>query len=397
MTGDRMKRGTARKGASVLAAALTLSACSMDVDNPGGITDPDLETPIAIDALVNGVAGDYYSATRRSALFSGVLSDELRASGSWPSWKAADLQGTIDLNVTSSGMANIPDEWWRSLQRARVLAEDTYGRLDRVLPGAEGDAPRALTRTFSGMAYRDIAEYFCVATYDGGPAVEREASLQIARTHLTEAIALAEAAGAGPTAALAHLARAKVNLSLGDLAAAGADARAVPQDFLWAAPHHANATNELFVYLNEQWVATVQQEFWRTGDPRAPVQDAGKTALDGVTPRWDQMKYASRTASIPVGKWQEARLIEAEVELRQGQPVAALTLLNEVRAAAGLEPLSLLLPEARAWEALKLERKYELFLEGERMLDMRRFDEFAAGWATCSPLPRSETDNNPNL
>src|SRR5690606_25039616 len=143
--------------------------------------------------------------------------------------------------------------------------------------------------------------------------------------------------------------------------------------------------------------ATVQQEFWNTGDPRVPVQDAGKPALDGVTPRWDQLKYASRTASLPLGKWQEARLIEAEAELRQGRPAAAVALLNEVRAAAGLAALDASLSEAAAWDALKLERKLELFLEGERMLDMRRFDEFPAGWATCSPLPRSETENNPNV
>ena len=49
-------------------------------------------------------------------------------------------------------------------------------------------------------------------------------------------------------------------------------------------------------------------------------------------------------------------------------------------------------------QALKTERRHELFLEGHRMLDMRRFGEFPAGWqAGCVPVPRAELNNNPNL
>ena len=101
---------------------------------------------------------------------------------------------------------------------------------------------------------------------------------------------------------------------------------------------------------------------------------------------------------MPMGQWQEARLIEAEILLGQKETASAVALLNEVRAAAKLPALSAGLGEAEAWTALKQERRNELFLEGQRMIDMRRFDEFPAGWgAKCSPLPKAETDNNPNL
>jgi len=381
-------------------AVLLLGACSFDADNPAAITEEGLENPIAIESLVNGVIGDYDFAYQRSALYSGLLSDELRASGSWTWWHEADKQGKLDLYAPTSDLMNLPHHWWRPLSRARFLAEETYARIQRTIPSPETSPLTATVRLYSGMAYRDIGEYFCVAAYDGGPAVQPAQTLEIAEQHLTEALTVAQAAKVDSIAQAAQLVRARVRFSRGNLAGALEDARAVKKGFQWFA-HFRNAANEdnnMVFQLNSRVEATVQEPFQATGDPRVPVQNTGKKAADNATARFDQVKL-DRYLNMPLAKWQEARLIEAEILLLQGGQVpAAVALLNEVRAAAKLEALSPALTEEQTWDALKRERKMEFFLEGQRMLDMRRFREFPAGWqASCSPLPLAETGNNPNF
>ena len=101
---------------------------------------------------------------------------------------------------------------------------------------------------------------------------------------------------------------------------------------------------------------------------------------------------------IGLAKWQEARLLEAEILLARGEVGNAVALVNEVRAAAGLAPVSSSLTAAQAEAALRTERKHELFMEGQRMLDMRRWGLFPQGWqASCVPIPAAEYATNPNL
>jgi hypothetical protein len=396
MTRYRMKL-TPRRWVLAGVGLVALPACTLDARNPGAITEPGLEDESAVVALVQGMVGDYDFAFNRSALFSGLISDEIRSSVSYATWQAADLEGTIDANSATAGVQNISAEWWARLHRARVISELAYDRVDAAVVGPQRLPLLALSRAYSGMAYRDLAEYFCVQAYDAGPAVERAQSLERARTHLTESIALADEAGVDSVASLAHLIRARVNFSLGDLDAALADARAVPAGFRWEAHYRDGAyeINEMASFMTREGIATIQSSFWNTGDPRVPGAANGKGA-DGVTPRWDQAKYAFDT-NMALGKWQEARLIEAEILLSRGDVAGAVALMDAVRAEAGLAPLGVL-DAAQAEAALRTERKHELFLEGERMLDMRRWGLFPAGWeATCVPIPASEIASNPNL
>jgi len=392
---------THRIARAAAAALLPLAAgCALDAVNPGAITEENLNTQPALVGLVNGVVGDYDAAYQRNALYAGLLSDEVRASGSWTWWHDADKEGVIDVNAPDGDLMNIPHHWWRPLQRARFLAEETYARIQVASPNAAADPLAAMARLYSGMARFDIAEAFCAATYDAGPRVERAASLETAEQHLDEAIAIADAAGVDSVARMAHLMRARVRLARENWAGAAEDARLVPAGFHWIA-HFRNApgeTNDMFFQLNQRVEGTVQEEFRATGDPRVPVQNTGRMGADNVTPRFDQRKYADQFTPMPMGTWQEARLVEAEALIRQGQPGPAVALLNAVRAAATLDPLPGDLDAAAAMTALRTERKMELFLQGRRYADMRRFGEFPAGWeAACVPIPRVEMENNPNL
>jgi hypothetical protein len=375
-----------------------LPACTFDARNSGAITEPGLEDQRAVVALVQGVVGDYDFAFHRSSLYSGLISDEVRSSGTYSTWRSADVDGLVDANSASSGVQNISAEWWTRLHRARVLAEVAYDRVDGSLEGTQRAELLALSRAYSGMSYHDIGEYFCSAAYDAGPEVARAQSLERARTHLTESIALAGEAGVDSIANLARLMRAQVNFSLGDFDAALADAHAVPKGFKWSAHYRDGAyeANETFVFMNEQALATVEAGFTATGDPRVVVKANGKGA-DKVTPRFDQQKFGAHTF-MTLGKWQEARLIEAEILLARGQVSNALALVNEVRVAAGLAPVASTLTAAQAEAALRNERKREFFMEGQRMLDMRRWNLFPTTWqASCVPIPASEIATNPNI
>ena len=388
-----------RGGAILLGVGLAaLSACTFDATNPAAITEPDLNNPATVNALVQGVVGDYDYSYHRSVLYSGLLSDEIRSSGTYNDWRNADVNGVVDAKSTSPGIQNISTEWWGRLHRARALAERAAVQIPLALPLDQQKPLLALTRLYAGMAYRDIGEYFCAAAYDAGPLTERAQSLALARTRLTESLDLAQEAKVDSVAHAARLMRARVNLSLGDLDAALADARAVPAGFVWWAHYRSSAheSNETVTFMNEQGLATVQQEFWSTGDPRVPVKANGKGA-DGVTLRYDQQKYG-KLVNVAVGKWQEARLIEAEILLGRGDAAGAVALINQVRVAAKVAPVSAGLSVAQATEALRAERKHEFFLEGQRMLDMRRWGLFPAGWqAGCAPIPASQLVNNTHL
>lgn len=399
LLGSAPRRALAGHG-GVLIVALLLGGCTFDAVNPGAIEEHSLGTQPALVGLVNGVVGDYDGAYQRGALYTALLSDEVQASGSWSWWHTADESGFIDPEAPTGDLFNIPHWYWRPLQRARFLAEETYGRIQEHVESPASSPLAAMTRLYSGMARYDLSDTFCYSTYDGGPRVERAEGLKMAADHLTEAITIATAAAVDSTARMAYLMRARVRLAQEDYAGAAEDASKVPDGFRWIA-HFRNApgeTNDMFFQLNQRVEGTVDPAFQDTGDPRVPVRNTGLKGADNVTPRFDQMKYPDQFTPMPMGTWQEARLIQAEAAIRAGQTGAGVILLDQVRAAAGLPALGTGMSNADAMTALRTERKMELFLTGRRYADMRRFNEFPSDWkGSCFPLPLDETQNNPNL
>src|SRR5688500_5425900 len=72
----------------------------LKVENPGQLPETALQGPAAINTLVNGVYGDLQDALDAVVLFSGLLSDELVHSGSFPNFRRID-QRNIDPNDTA--------------------------------------------------------------------------------------------------------------------------------------------------------------------------------------------------------------------------------------------------------------------------------------------------------
>ena len=130
------------------------------------------------------------------------------------------------------------------------------------------------------------------------------------------------------------------------------------------------------------------------GDPRVAyditLTAAGAARLGGDArrPFWRQFKYPGTpgySLPIPIIKGTEMRLIEAEAMLIGGNKSGMAEKINEVRTfhrtrAGGfptLPPLGVVavaaLSDAAAWELLMKERGIELWLEGRRLGDLRRW------------------------
>ncbi len=119
-----MSRHTIR-GVALIAAVLAVGCDGLlDVTNPGPINDADLNTPVAMPALVVGMSGDLSSALSITTIWGSVWSDDLFHSGTLgaPTIFARGVIASIDVN-----------DWWGRAQRARWVAEQGIDRMKEVL------------------------------------------------------------------------------------------------------------------------------------------------------------------------------------------------------------------------------------------------------------------------
>lgn len=116
-------------------------------------------------------------------------------------------------------------------------------------------------------------------------------------------------------------------------------------------------------------------------------------------------KYSTRNESFPVYLPDEMKLIKAEAYARTNRLPEALTLVNEVRTqtsssldepVAGLPPV-VLLTQAEILAEIARQRRYELYEQGLRWEDTRRFGTAVTTTPTFPylPIPQQECDFNP--
>jgi hypothetical protein len=198
---------------------------------------------------------------------------------------------------------------------------------------------------------------------------------------------------------------------------------------------HSQTTNsnQVWNFNNLSWRYSVGNgegtngiNFATAADPRVPVCIGGdpvcrtngvtRTTRDDLTaPLHVQLVWPLRESSVAITSGIEARMIEAEAQLRAQDPVAALATLNAARlTVTGLAPLTDPgTDEARVTQLFR-ERAFWLFGRGYRLGDMRRLvrqynrpatSVFPVGpWHKGGnygtemnlPIPQAEL-NNPNV
>ena len=425
MNGTRI--GRAARLTTGLAVLAPLAACSFEVTNPGPVEERYLADPAAVPAIVNGAGRDLSGAMNFIAYVGGAAAREIFPAGSTGSFgiSAREQVGKLDPDQSNT--------YWNLAQRARFEAEHGDSTIKAALAAdAYAKDPRvAQLKLWAGYSNRLLGENMCEAVINGGDRQPSTVFLTRAEQYFTDAIAVATAAGNASYANAARAGRASVRADLGNWAGATADAAGIPDAFTFQMPYYttdADQWNRIYeasantpFRAHTAWNTFYQQYYTSTRDPRVPwVQSAAQPVGDaavltiGRVPWYRPTKYTSRNAPINLSSGWEMRLIEAEARLIGGDVPGAMTLVNRRRTALGLQPWAAG-DAAAAWTALRRERGIELWLEGRRLNDLRRWDAakrpgelsvYEVPNATsyldptrdlCFPIPNSELETNPNL
>ena len=113
----------------------------------------------------------------------------------------------------------------------------------------------------------------------------------------------------------------------------------------------------------------------------SPVSQAG------LTSGRDVRRYDSAVAAIPIIRNEELMLIFAEAKLRQNALPDTVVAINRVRTGHNLPPYAGAISTPALLDELLHQRRYSLFLEGHRWIDVRRTDRLAT-----LPLDRVDDD-----
>ncbi len=161
--------------------------------------------------------------------------------------------------------------------------------------------------------------------------------------------------------------------------------------------------NPMFFPTNSSGETRVAQPSFisqaEAGDTRlskTPVRTSS-TTQDGLTSNYDFFVYPTNTTSIPIIRNEELILIYAEASIGLGGAANlanAVTAINKIRTSAGLGVYVGLVTQAALTDEMLKQRRYSLYGEGHRWIDMRRYNRLntlpidRAGDDVWSQFPR---------
>lgn len=405
-----------RTGVLASAALLTtaVAGCSLDVSDPEVVDPEQLNSVEALPTLLAGAIGDFklaYSGsggnTEGIILAGGMRADE------WLNADTFDTRQEMDRGlVRESNGSN--QTLFRNMQQARLSAELAAERYATLSPTDDGHAE---AKALAGFSYVLFGENYCsgvpFSEFDEngnlvyGDPLSTAQIFQRAVAVFDSALAIAEAGTTTHDLASVGKARALLNLSRDNAAAAATAVAEVPTSFVYNIEHSENTSGEnngvfFLNNINRRWSVAENEgdnglNFRTANDIRVPVArlltatGAPRIGLDNRTPLFAQFKYENRSASIPLATGVEADLIEAEAALRAGDGVTFVSRLNALRAntslyrcpqnpppnytcPGNLAPLALTGLEAVAQleDVLFRERAFWMFSTGHRLGDLRR-------------------------
>lgn len=414
-------------GCTLVAVAACSDLTTLTQSNPGALSAATVYTPLNAPLIVNGAISDFECAFSRYVVGSGVFTDELADGIS----NAANFdydRRTLPTNAsygTGTCAANQQAPIYTPLSIARRSADTAIAHLkgwtDAQMPaGVNRTKLIAQSYAYAGYSLVLMGEGMCTAAINLGPQLQPAAVFAEAKARFDSAIVAATAASDATTASFATLGRARTQLDLGNVAAAGADAATIAPGFVVnMSTDGINIRRENFSFftINNSSFATVDPSFRGltvngAPDPRVAVTSTGKNGTAPgaliVTPD----KYPALTTPMPIARYAEAQLIVAEAKLAASDLAGAVAAINAARAThPGLAPFDGTGQTAAQLKTQLIEeRRRELFLEGHRLGDLRRYNlaftpatgtTYSGGGTygtqTCFPLPDVEVINNPNI
>ncbi|MDQ6888088.1 MAG: RagB/SusD family nutrient uptake outer membrane protein [Gemmatimonadota bacterium] len=415
-------------GAWLLALAATGVALGCNTDRLLDVTAPSqvpvtlFDNPANAVLMVNSAIGDFECAYGSAVTVEGIISDELADSqlgaAAWPYDRRDANTQTNGSYGTNSCSNNQTPGIYTPLSTARWDADNALTKLqkwtDAQVPNRQTLIAKAAL--YAGFGYAIIGMSFCEAAFDLGPQQKQPAIFALAEQRFGTAITAAQAAGLTDVLNAAYVGRARVRLFQGNTAGAATDAALVPAGFVFNATMGSNDNrryNRVFAAVQQFGFYTVQTD--SRGLKTEGVEDSRSKVVAVPTTRpadaksaiFAAVKYPSYASPIPIAKYEEAQLILAEA--RGG--AQAVTIINSLRAAAGLPSYTGPTDAASIRTLIIEERRRALFLEGFRNYDIQRFSlpqtpapgtpfplkGGTYGNTTCLPLPDVERFNNPNI
>jgi hypothetical protein len=449
--GRRAWRRAASVASLVAAAAvLPLSGCT-STGEALSVTDPDIINPSDVQSLAGANAVRLGALSRLNAatsggstvseglfLLSGLFADE------WENGDSFIARQEVDQRVITV-QNNFLTDVNRLLHRARISG----AQATRLLREYNPNGPAAeLAEMYFVQAYVENAmgEHYCsgivFSDVEGsevafGDRVTTAAAFERALAHADSGLALITGNTAADTRVrnALRVTRGRILLNLNRPADAATAVNGVPTNFRYEMLHSATTnSNAIWSYnnLNRRYSVgngegTNGINFATAGDPRLPTCQGGDAACrsagvtqtrrdDNSPSRLDvQLLWPARETPVAIVTGIEARLIEAEAQLRAGNAAASLATLNAARGTVtGLQPLTDAGTEAARVTQLFRERAFWMFGTGHRVGDLRRLirqynrpantvfptgswrANAAYGGDVNFPIPQAE-ENNPNV
>lgn len=414
-------------GLLIAATGLTATGCSDDffrVRNPNEI-EAETVDPVEDGRVFSRSAFQNFAVAYGNLIvYSAWFTAEAWVGDTFPTRNEFGRRNVDDRNGTFNS-----EVWW-PLGRALSTSDEAV----EMLAGTENaarDVNLARAALSAGYSYQLMAEMFCSGVARGGPELSTAQLLEQAVERFTRArevglavTTVADTAEARRIARAALVGRARAHLQAGRNADAAADAAQVPENFTFNMVYvddpsfRGRLGNGVYFYSaggsrESLVVPPVYRAMADAGDTRIRYADAGRFAQDGELRLFTQRKFETWAAPIRLASTLEARYIQAEAELKQGNPARALALITERRTAGNQGAFVGTTNEAILAE-LMAQRSRDFWLEAKRFGDWRRngaavpniippgntYYKPQVGTVsdqTCWPIPHAERNANPNL
>jgi starch-binding outer membrane protein, SusD/RagB family len=408
-----------------LATALGLGACDLDTTDPNSPNEADIITDAGgLREVAVGLQAEWGNELVDPVYIAELVTDGI---GAIP--QAFESYRLVDAGTAVGNDLGPSTETWVGMYDIVHIANVLLTNVPNVpaLDAGTASGIIAIAKLFKAMAFGNLLQVYeripletgvhnlhptFVSRQDGLAAVLQllaEARQQLITTPASAGFYANVLAPGFDLSSTVDAMIARYALIAGDLDAAFAAAQRVNLSILSEFRFSATDPNPLWtMWFNSGNAFRMRPEDRfrlqaQAGDQRVAYWVRDSTVTGSADSLDTFVKYSARDHSFPAYFPDEMRLIEAEVQARRGNLLAALVLVNQVRTqcssslnepVACLPALTLLnVPTQQAMlDQILREREYELYLQALRWSDRRRFGKPVK--YTYMMVSRPECDRN---
>lgn len=454
---SRRRRAGRLLAVAALFGAASLVACNespLTVNDPTVLTPEKLSGPTAVPTRLNGAIRAFADANNSYIRYESYITDEMIATGTITDRTEVDFRDVPANDVT------LTNELYEPMQMARQVSEDLVREFQSHLQDASfADVKStlqqgiALGNLYAGYTDLMFGEFYCRSVIDSlGPDVSSDEAVQTGIQYLSAAEKAALDYGVAGVADAARVGQARGLVWLGDYQAAADTASAVSTGFNYQIEYSSNTPAEGNALAQFTLGVGGPDIRWTVGDGTAADRDKekftyfdewvrqgliqprppGLLADDAALPVNLQLLYTTQAANTLLATGWEARMIEAENDLRAGNTAQAQAIVNglltdptqadnpmlainpsltqprdggQIPAMAAFDSVTFTGDLSTDLPQLARAREAGLWLSGTRQGTLRRLKQqdgidlypVRRGTDVCLPIPEQEVDNNPNV